>query len=707
VRIQIRGAVQGVGFRPFVYRLAHELDLTGFVGNDGRGVTIEVQGERWELFLERLTEDGPPLAEIHDLESVELEDQAEAGFEIRGSATTDTPTAVVLADSTPCAACLAEMRDPNDRRYRYPFLNCTDCGPRFSIVQSLPYDRANTTMRSFAMCDACRSEYENPLDRRFHAQPTACPKCGPRLSGELTVRPGEIVALKGLGGYQLLCDARDDRAVSRLRERKHREEKPFAIMVRDIKMAREVVEVSLESEQLLRSRAAPIVLLVRKGEVGLPIAPSVAPGNPRLGVMLPSTPLHHLLFESIDFPIVATSGNLSDEPICIDRAQDYLGGIADRIIDHDRPIARPVDDSVATIADGAPYLLRRARGYAPRPVRLARSVPPVLALGGHLKNSVALAVADQVFVSQHIGDLDTAKARDAFESVIADFLAMYGVAPAIVARDLHPNYASSIWWLENRFEAKEVAVQHHHAHLASCLAENHHEGPALGVIWDGTGLGPDGTIWGGEFLLGDARGYERVAHFKPFRLPGGDAAAREPRRSALALGYEVPGAFEKQEAALLRQMIERGTNAPETTSAGRLFDGVAAILGLRSHSAFEGQAAMMLEWIADPCEEGRSVMPIENGVIDWAPAIAELDADPAIASARFHNTLIDVIVQVARETDCGTVALSGGCFQNLRLLEGALAALRKENFKVLIHREVPANDGGIALGQVAVAAASE
>lgn len=701
----MRGAVQGVGFRPFVYRLARDLGLTGFVTNDGHGVLIEVQGGRVREFDPRLLSEQPPLSDIHDLHTRELEDAAFAGFEIRGSSATDAPTAVVLADTTPCHACRAEMRDPSDRRYRHPFLNCTDCGPRFSIVESLPYDRPRTTMREFAMCDDCRREYEDPEDRRFHAQPTACPRCGPQIKGELELGPGEILALKGLGGYQLLCDARDEETVQRLRARKHREEKPLAVMVRNVAMARELVEVSRLAEELLTSRAAPIVLLPMRGGV----APSVAPGNPRLGVMLPSTPLHHLLFETIDFPVVATSGNRSDEPICIDdqEARERLGDIADRIVSHDRPIARHVDDSVDTIANDRRYPLRRARGYAPRPVRLPRGTPTILALGGHLKNTIALSIEDQAFVSQHIGDLDTPRAREAFEAVIRDFLAMYAVQPSIVARDMHPDYASTHWWNDHRFDAREVVVQHHHAHLAACLAENRHRGPALGVIWDGTGYGPDGSIWGGEFLLGDARGYERVAHFKPFRLPGGDAAAREPRRSALALGVEPEGAFTAAEVALLRQMIERGTLAPWTTSAGRLFDGVAAILGLKQRSAFEGQAAMMLEWIADPHESGSYEMPVRDGVIDWAPTIAALDADPAIASARFHNTLLDVITEVAHEAGCPTVALSGGCFQNMRLLEGTLQRLESENFTVLIHRELPPNDGGIALGQVAVAAANE
>jgi len=696
--------VQGVGFRPFVYRLARQLGLTGFVSNDGKGVQIEVQGERTHDFVDQLRNGGPPLAEIQALEATQVQDGAFSEFEIRGSATTDAPTAVLLADTTPCEACLSEMRDESDRRHGYPFLNCTDCGPRFSIVESLPYDRPRTTMREFALCDECRTEYEDPNDRRFHAQPTACSRCGPQLAGKLELAPGEILALKGLGGYQLLCDARDEDAVQRLRARKHREEKPLAVMVRDIAMARELVEVSPTAEELLSSRAGPIVLLPRLGRV----APSVAPGNPRLGVMLPSTPLHHLLFETVDYPLVATSGNRSDEPICIDddEARERLGEIADRFVTHNRPIARHIDDSVVTIVDGARYPLRRARGYAPRPVHLPRA-PSILALGGHLKNTIALAVEDQAFLSQHIGDLDTAEARAAFESVIRDFLDMYAAQPAIVAHDMHPDYASTHWWHDNRFEAVEVAVQHHHAHLASCLAENHHEGPALGVIWDGTGYGPDGSIWGGEFLLGDARGYERVAHFKPFRLPGGDAAAREPRRSALALGVEPQGAFTDAEVATLRQMIERGTHAPWTTSAGRLFDGVAAILGLKQRSVFEGQAAMLLEWIADPYETGRYSMPIRDGVIDWAPAVAALDADPAIASARFHNTLVEVIVEVAHEVGCSTVALSGGCFQNLRLVETAIQRLQSEKFTVLIHREVPPNDGGIALGQLAVAAATE
>ncbi len=648
LRVEIHGAVQGVGFRPFVYRLATELGLAGWVINDTTGVVAEVEGAEPELgrFLERISADKPPRAIIQSLQSAWLSPTGYDRFEIRHSDGLGAKTVLVLPDVATCSDCLAELLDPNDRRHRYPFTNCTNCGPRFSIIEALPYDRPNTTMRRFTMCPACQAEYDSPLDRRFHAQPNACPVCGPRLTlyrsgntgawecdGEEAlqraadcIRAGQIVAVKGMGGFHLMVDARNGEAINRLRERKPRHEKPFAVMVRDLDQARLLCEVWPEAEALLTSPEAPIIILRRHSRAAntrYPISEAVAPGNPNLGVMLPYTPLHHLLLRELGFPVVATSGNLTDEPICTDEqeAMQRLGGIADAFLVHDRPIARHVDDSVAWIVRGEPRLMRRARGYAPLPVLLKEEIPTILAVGPHLKNTVALSVGRQVFISQHIGDLETPEAMAAFERVIADFLRLYEATPVAIAHDLHPEYLSTHYALERsnvqRFNARTVGVQHHHAHLAACLAENGVDGPALGVTWDGTGYGADGAIWGGEFLLGDASGFARVAHLRPFRLPGGDAAIHEPRRAALALLWEIYGdaalemddlapvqAFSSTERRLLAQMLARNVNAPVTTSVGRLFDGIAALIGLQQKVNFEGQAAMALEFAADAAERG-------------------------------------------------------------------------------------------------------
>ncbi|MEW5720705.1 MAG: carbamoyltransferase HypF, partial [Chloroflexota bacterium] len=619
-----------------------ELALTGWVINDSRGVFIEVEGDEATLarFLERLPNEKPPRAVIHSLDSIWIDPIGDSRFEIRHSDDAGAKTVLVLPDIATCPDCLAEVLNPSDRRARYPFTNCTNCGPRFSIIEALPYDRPNTTMRKFAMCPDCQREYANPRDRRFHAQPNACPTCGPQLAlwsarGDViaerdtalhktaeALRAGQVVAVKGLGGFLLMADARNAATLARLRERKPRRDKPFALMARDLAQARALVEIDTQAEALLASPEAPIVLLRRKKNA--PVAENVAPGNPYLGVMLPYTPLHHLLLREIDFPVVATSGNLSDEPICTDEneAVERLGGIADFFLIHNRPIARHVDDSVMTVMLGEPRFLRRARGYAPLPVLLAREIPTILAVGAHLKNTIALSVRNQVFISQHIGDLETPEALNAFERVIADFLKLYEATPVAIAHDLHPDYLSTRWAFETSKGAGErgsggeeltpcssapllpcIAVQHHHAHLAACLAENG-AARALGVTWDGTGYGTDGTIWGSEFLLGDAKDFARVAHLRPFRLPGGDAAVKEPRRAALALLWELYGdaalerddlapirAFSRAERKTLAQMLTKHVNAPITTSAGRLFDGIAALIGLHQQVSFEGQAA--------------------------------------------------------------------------------------------------------------------
>ena len=795
LRIEIHGAVQGVGFRPFVYRLATELGLTGWVINDSRGVFIEVEGEQADLqaFLDRLPAEKPAISIINSLDAAWLEPTGFSDFEIRHSDDQGGKSVLILPDIATCPDCLGEVLDSADRRHNYPFTNCTNCGPRFSIIQALPYDRPNTTMHHFVMCRDCQAEYDSPRDRRFHAQPNACPFCGPEVRGQRSevrgqlsvngerspdtqhvirntqyaLRSGQIVAVKGLGGFHLMCDARNADAIQLLRDRKPRPTKPLALMARDLAQARTLVEIEPEAEQALTSPESPIVLLRRK--VDAPVADNIAPGNPTLGVMLPYTPLHHLLLREVDFPIVATSGNLTDEPISIngEEAIERLGHIADLFLLHDRPIERHVDDSIAWMLDGETRLLRRARGFAPLPVSLPDSIPTILAVGAHLKNTVALSVGDQVFISQHIGDLETAEAVHAFERVIADFLRLYEATPAAIAHDLHPDYLSTKWaQAEVRGQRSEVRsqksgirpptsdfrplipVQHHHAHLASVLAENHITGPALGVIWDGTGYGTDGTIWGGEFLLGDAGGYQRLAHLRPFRLPGGDSAVKEPRRVALALLWEMFGetaldrddlapisALSSSERSLLGQMLAKGVNSPVTTSMGRLFDGVAALLDLYQTVSFEAEAAIALEYVADGGVRDAYPLPIEgieikdqrlkikesqaseplifnhqSLVLDWHPLISAILVDldqhipiPTIA-ARFHNSLVDAILAVAQHVGEPRIALSGGVFQNRLLVERTAQCLRENGFEVILHRQVPPNDGGISLGQIAIAA---
>lgn len=745
----LRGAVQGVGFRPFVYRLANEMHLLGWVTNSTQGVVIEVEGakECLDTFLLRIERDRPPRASIQSLESSYLDPTGFTAFTIQESDGSGPATAVVLPEIATCPDCLREVLDPSNRRYLYPFTNCTNCGPRFTIIEALPYDRLNTTMRRFTMCGECRREYEDPADRRFHAQPNACPVCGPQValwnaSGSVlstrheavqqaadAIRWGKILALKGLGGFHLLVDARNQEAVLRLRKRKQREEKPLAVMVPSLEAAKTYGQVSALEERLLCSPESPIVLLARRPDPPSDaIAPGVAPRNPYLGMMLPYTPLHHILLRELGFPVVATSGNLSDEPICTDEkdALSRLGGIADAFLVHDRPILRHVDDSIVRILMGRELVLRRARGYAPLPIHLTAPLPPTLAVGAHLKNTIAASVGTEVFVSQHIGDLETAQAFDAFQRVIGSFERLYGLHPKVVAADAHPDYLSTQF--AGQMGLPIVRVQHHHAHVLSCMAENGLEGSCLGVAWDGTGYGLDGTVWGGEFLRPTATGFERVAHLRTFGLPGGERAVKEPRRSAIGLLYELygddlfamdelapVGVFSPKERQTLKGMLAKHINSPRTSAAGRLFDAVAAILALHLEAQFEGQAAMELEWaLAGVATDDRYPIQIVGDrfplVVDWEPMVRQILADvqrdlPAgRIAAMFHNALVESILAVARRIGETRIILTGGCFQNRYLTERAVQRLRKEGFRPYWHQRIPPNDGGIALGQVVAAA---
>ena len=744
-KVIVRGAVQGVGFRPFVYRLAGELGLNGWVLNSTRGVFVEVEGEGETVrrFLLRLEKEKPPRAIIHSLEFAILDPAGYKGFEIRYSDESGAKSVLILPDIATCPDCLRETFDPRDRRYRYPFTNCTNCGPRFSIIEALPYDRPNTSMKKFAMCPQCDREYHDPADRRFHAQPNACPLCGPQLefwdaAGHVLsrgdqalmqaadiVRSGSILALKGLGGFQLIVDARNESAVVRLRSRKHREEKPFALMAPSLDAIREACSVSELEERLLLSPESPIVLLERRASAGR-LAASLAPGNPSLGIMLPYTPLHHLLLRELRCEIVATSGNLTDEPICIDESEaaERLRGIADGFLVHDRPIVRHVDDSVVRVIRGRELVLRRARGYAPLPVHLKEPLPCVLALGAHLKNSVALSVGTEVFISQHIGDLATNQAFQAFRRVSEDLLQLWEATPAVIACDMHPEYLSTKH--ARQLAAPAHAVQHHWAHVLSCMAENEVEPPALGVSWDGTGYGTDGTIWGGEFLLARGGSFERVARFRQFRLPGGEMAIRQPSRAALGVLFEIWGDdalgrvdlppvrdFPEDQLRVIRRMLARGLNAPVTSSAGRLFDAVASLIGLRQRVSFEGQAAMELEFAIQPGINASYPFEIRDGpplIVDWGPAIEGIVSDLVCGrpggniSARFHNTLAEIVRVVALRIGEAKIILTGGCFQNRHLTEACLQRLLDAGFRPYWHQRVPPNDGGISLGQVVAAA---
>lgn len=748
--IVVEGVVQGVGFRPFVYRLAERHRLSGSVRNDGRGVVVDVQGRAaaLERFLDELATASPRPACAQRMTVVWAEPRADAAtFTIDASRREGEPAVHPPPDLAVCEACLAELRDPADRRHRYPFLNCTACGPRFTIIRALPYDRERTAMAGFTMCSACRAEYGDPRDRRFHAEPTACPACGPRLAlrnadgaprpsadplhdAAAALRAGRIVAVKGLGGYHLACDATNGAAVRELRRRKRREAKPLAVMVADLEVARRLCDVSDAEAALLASPARPIVLLARRATGG--VADEVAPRCRDLGVMLPYTPLHHLLLEAASVPLVMTSGNASDEPIAFDDADalERLRGIADLFLLHDRPIEIRCDDSVARVVRGAPMLLRRSRGWVPLAIRLpVAAARPILACGGQLKSVVGLARGRDVFLSQHVGDLDDARAWRAFAEAVEHLRRLLDVTPAVVVHDLHPDYRSTVY-ARSLLGVERVAVQHHHAHVASCLADNGIDAPVIGVAWDGTGYGPDGSVWGGEFLVADLSGFERAGHLEPVPLAGGEAAVREPWRMAAVLLRAAYGpAMDRLDLAFVRRLdraawrvleraAERGLNAPPTSSAGRLFDAVASLLGLGDRVAFEAQAAMELEAQAEP-EADRtyavSLREADGQVVVSTPAIVRGVAEDLLAgtttariAARFHATLAEVIGAVCdtlrRRTGLGRAALSGGVFQNAWLLRAAIARLEARGFEVLSHQQVPPNDGGLALGQAAVAA---
>ncbi len=739
LRIRIQGAVQGVGFRPFVYRLATVMKLSGWVNNSSQGVFIEVEGDQptLENFLGRLEAEKPPRAIIQSLRADYHDPVGFNTFEIRHSEDSGNKSVLVLPDIATCTDCLSEVVDPHNRRYRYPFTNCTNCGPRYTIIEALPYDRPTTTMKHFPMCPDCQAEYDNPLDRRFHAQPNACPTCGPHLelwdkegitlathhdallAGADAVRQGKIVAVKGLGGFHLIVDGRNEVAVQQLRQRKHRPAKPFALMFPSLSMIQAHCKVSALEEELLTSAEAPIVLLRSKSTTTL--APGVAPGNPTLGVMLPYTPLHYLLLHELEFPVVATSGNLSDEPICTDEyeALDRLGDIADVFLVHNRPIVRHVDDSIVREIAGREIILRRARGYAPLPIHVETALPRVLAVGAHLKNSIAAAIDQDIFISQHIGDLETPQAFDAFQAVIESFKRLYEFEPEIVACDLHPDYLSTQY--ARTTELPLLQVQHHYAHVLACMAEHNLNGPVLGISWDGTGYGPDGTIWGGEFLLVNELSYERVAHLRPFRLPGGDKAIKEPARTAIGVLYEIYGddvldkmglppvaVFSEKERAILQQMLSKGLNSPLTSSTGRLFDAVAALVGLRQRVSYEGQAAIELEYMLDGViSHDRYDFTLRGDVVDWEPMVMSIinaRQEPlAKVAAKFHNTLVEMMIMVAKRTKQKRIVLTGGCFQNQYLTERAVQRLQFEGFEPYWHQRVPPNDGGIALGQIIAA----
>ena len=753
VNIHVNGVVQGVGFRPFVYGLAQRLDLAGWVRNTSAGVDIELDGTReiLELFIKALDDEAPPLAYIDDVSVTWKASSGFSKFEIIHSEAVKDAFQPISPDVCTCPDCLRELFDPSDRRYRYPFINCTNCGPRFTIIKDIPYDRPKTTMAPFEMCDACASEYADPLDRRFHAQPVACPACGPKVwlegkideeiinyNGEDAIKMtqdllgrGKILAIKGLGGFHLACDANNEQAVTELRRRKLRVDKPFALMMPDIKTIDKYCLLSDKDRDLLQSYSRPIVLLERKPEAT--IALEAAPRQNSLGVMLPYTPLHYLLFDTDKFEaLVMTSGNVSEEPIVTDNkdARTRLGSLADAFLLHDRDIYIRCDDSVMRVFEDEILPLRRSRGYAPFPVHLNFETPALLACGAELKNTFCLTRNNYAFLSHHIGDLENYETLESFESGIAHFEQLFRVDIKAMAHDLHPDYLATRYALK-RAESDGLsafAVQHHHAHIVACMVENKLPGdrPVIGVAFDGTGYGEDGTIWGGEFLISDFNSFQRISHLKPILLPGGDLAVREPWRMALAWLEQAgekwtddlppvrPLLDEPALSGIFRQQLKTGLNSPSTSSMGRLFDAVSALAGTKLHVNYEAQAAIEFEAVVDPFEMGKYEFEIESENINPAPLIRSIVHDlrnslpVSRIAARFHNGVSEMTLQVCRsirkQSGISEVALSGGVWQNLTLLKATLLCLRAEGFQVYIHKLVPPNDGGVALGQAVVAA---
>ncbi len=740
LRFLVNGVVQGVGFRPFVYRLAKEAGLRGFIRNTASGVCIEVQGsdpEKLERFRKELRDKAPPIAKVTSLQTQELLPRPEQDFVIDSSERGSNVETMVSPDFALCEECRKELLLQTDRRYAYPFINCTNCGPRYTIVENIPYDRPSTTMKRFTMCPDCEREYHDPMDRRFHAQPNACSKCGPSLSmidaqGKPVssddplesaldmLRNGMILAVKGIGGFHLAVDASDAKAVLRLRKRKKREEKPFALMVKDIDTAEKYCFIDEEERQALLSPEAPVVLLKKKGEF---FSEEIAPGNDRLGIMLPYTPLHVLMMERSPSVLVMTSANCSDEPIVIenDEAVEHLHGIADGYLVHNRPIYLRCDDSVAIHLCGKLRLIRRGRGYAPAPVPIALDGPPVLAAGAEIKNTICLLKGPDAIMSQHIGDLKNYEAYAHFLKVADHLRRIFQVSPELLVCDMHPGYLSTRWALEQ--ELPVLQVQHHHAHMAACLAENLCDDPAVGVILDGTGYGPDGTSWGGEVFIGDAAEAFRFASFEPVPLPGGDAAVAQPWRAAAGYLHHAFGTLEGldlmkgKELSGVSQLLEKRISSPQTSSCGRIFDAVAAIIGLCDEVSYEGQAAVELmhaagvpgsnpyAWEAVPVKGERwqlSVSPLVQDVV----ADVRAGRDVSTISGKFHITIVeilyDIVIKAVKFSGVRTVVLSGGVFQNVLLFEGLVGKLEKKGYSVLTHSQVPCNDGGIALGQAVI-----
>ncbi|NNE45922.1 MAG: carbamoyltransferase HypF [Rhodothermales bacterium] len=744
-RLRVNGIVQGVGFRPFVFRLANHYDLSGFVNNDSRGVCIEIEGSSAAIawFQQQLRVQAPPLSRIGEILDEDLVPIGETGFRIKSTERKTDTTTHIAPDGAVCDDCLSELFDPSDRRYLYPFINCTNCGPRYTIVRRIPYDRPNTSMDVFPLCEECEQEYRDPADRRFHAQPNACPVCGPRLAlydgggeeirGQDPVRSvaellrrGNIVAIRGVGGFHLAADASNDHAVQRLRERKGRAEKPFAMMAPDVQAIRKHCAVDAMEESLLLHNSRPIVLLNRVDSCA--ISSSVAPQQRYLGFMLPYAPVHHLLLRNRFDALVMTSANHSEEPIAISNQEaiERLAGVADFFLTHDREILQRCDDSVVRVVRGKTRFHRRSRGQVPTSIELPGPCDSdILAVGGELKNTIALSRGRDVFLSQHVGDLDNPKAYTFFEDSIRHLASILEIKPNVIACDLHPEYLSTKWALTQ--DLPRLSVQHHHAHLASVMVENGVSSPTIGIILDGTGYGTDGTIWGGEVLVGDFSRFDRFAWLSPLPLPGGEVAIRQPWRLAIAAlyltfgknGLEMPlpllADLPPADVRLVATMIDRDVNSPACSSAGRLFDAVAALCNLRTTITYEAQAAIELEMTADGPPE--DTYPFDAGAADGAiatrPLIAEIVADlthgvsPSIVSSRFHSTLAQMFARTARaardRTGINVVGLSGGVFQNVVLFNRLCERLLADGFDVLTHSRVPTNDGGLALGQAAIA----